>query len=431
MRDSKPQWIYALRGKVLRTFSHALLYGRLTVWWTTLSVLVGVLMGCIGAAFVYGIAYGTAFRENHPWIVVFLPLAGLFIVWLYHVTRNTHDRGTNMVLSSLRSESSLPFLMAPLIFISTILTHTFGGSVGREGAALQLGGSLSGQLAKSLHMRDRDTRMLIACGMSAAFSAIFRTPVAAAIFSMEVGCVGSMHYAAILPCVISSLVASATANALGISAPSYTVLEIPELSLLVGGKIFLIGTIFALISMLFCITLHRTESLFSSNIANPYQRAMLSGIIVVLLTIALHTTDYLGLGTQSIVSAIGGSARWYAFLLKILFTAITLAGGFKGGEIVPTFFIGATLGCSLGSLFSLSPSLCAAMGMVALFAAVTNCPIASVLIALELFGSECLPHCLLVIAVSYVLSGYYGLYKEQQFAFAKLSDIPISRKTKQ
>lgn len=335
-----------------------------------------------------------------------------------------------MVIASLRSEAQLPVQMAPLIFVTTIITHFVGGSAGREGAALQLGGGLGDMFGRVLHLRDKDKRTLIISGMSAAFSAIFRTPVAASIFAMEVGCVGTMQYSALVPTVIASLTASYVAGKLGLPLAHYDVLQIPEFTPVTALKIILLGMLCALISILFCVILHRTERTMRHRVKNPYLRILLASGILLLLGLILHTEDYFGIGGNIIGSAIRGNAHWYAFLLKMLFTAVTLGGGFKGGEIVPSFFIGATFGCVFGHVAGISPSLCAAVGMIALFCGVTNCPLASLFISAELFGLDCVPYCLLVIAVSYLLSGYYGLYRTQQFYYSKFANEQIHHKTR-
>lgn len=388
-------------------------------------------MGIAGAAFVHCIHAGTAFRESHPWVLLTLPIGGVLIVWLYRITRNHNDRGTNMVIASIRSEAELPVQMAPLIFISTIITHTCGGSAGREGAALQLGGSVGSLFGRGFRLRDRDRRILILAGMSAAFSAIFRTPIAAAIFAMEVGCIGAMHYAALVPCAIASLTASYTAEKLGLPLSHYTVIGIPELTAGSGLKIILLGILCAGISIAFCMLLHKTEHLLEKKFPDPYLRILTAAFLLLGMGLLFRTTDFFGIGENAIHGAIAGETVWYAFLVKMLFTAVTIGGGFKGGEIVPSFFIGSTFGCLFGQIAGLSPSLCAAAGMMALFCGVTNCPVAALFISAELFGMECVPFCLLVIAVSYLLSGYYGLYSEQKFLYSKFADAPVHHRTRQ
>ena len=416
---------------MLHSATHILLHFRLLLRWVVFGALLGVIMGLVGAAFVHCIHAGTAFRESHPWVLLTLPVGGLLIVWLYRITRNHNDKGTNMVIASIRSEAELPMQMAPLIFISTIITHTCGGSAGREGAALQLGGSIGSMLGKGFKLRERDRRILILAGMSAAFSAIFRTPIAAAIFAMEVGCIGAMHYAALVPCAMASLTASFTAEQLGLPLSHYNVAEIPELTAGAGLKIVLLGVLCAGVSIAFCTLLHKTEHLLEKKFPNPYLRILTAAFLLLGLGLVFRTTDFFGIGETAIHGAIAGETVWYAFLVKMLFTAVTIGGGFKGGEIVPSFFIGATFGCLFGQIAGLSPSLCAAAGMMALFCGVTNCPLATLFISAELFGMECVPFCLLVIAVSYLLSGYYGLYSEQKFMYSKFADAPVHHRTRQ
>ena len=431
MRRKHHPYYYRWKGKLLRSGIRIISHLRLLLRWMIRAVCMGVIVGIIGVGFVYAIQFVTAIRLAHPWVLLSLPLGGLLIVWLYRVTHDQNDGGTNMVLASLRAETELPVQMAPLIFLSTILTHLCGGSAGREGAALQLGGSIGSLWSRIFHLHTRDKRVMILCGMSAAFSAIFRTPVAAPIFAMEVVCVGAMHYAALVPCTVSSLTASWLAEKLGLPRASYDVLDVPELAVVPALKILLLGIFCAVVSILFCMLLHGTEKLFVQKLKNPYLRILAASGILWILLLLLRNQDYIGLGTAEIVQSIGGKTVWYAFLAKMLFTAVTLAGGFKGGEIVPSFFVGASFGCLFGEIAGLSPSFCAAVGMTALFCGVTNCPVASLLIATELFGFAGAPYYLLAIAVSYLLSGYYGLYKEQTFLSSKFSGGMVNHKTRE
>lgn len=430
LKHIRAERFYSLRGKLLHFLIHALLHFRLLLRWVVLSLAVGLALGGIGAVFVRCIGFGTTFRAAHRWCYLLMPVGGVLIVWLYRVTHDKHDKGTNMVLASLRSEAELPMQMAPLIFVSTIITHFVGGSAGREGAALQLGGSVGSLLGKAVRLRDKDRHILIMSGMSAAFSAIFRTPAAAAVFAMEVGTVGTMQYAALVPCVIASLTASYAAERLGFPLAHYAVTDIPALTPVTGVKTFVLGGFCAALSIIFCVVLHRTEHFLKHRLKNPYLRILAASGALLLLGLLVRSEAYFGIGGETIVNAIGGKAVWYAFLLKMLFTAITLGGGFKGGEIVPSFFIGATFGCVFGQITGISPSLCAAAGMAAVFCGVTNCPLAALFISAELFGMECVPFCLIVIAVSYLLSGYYGLYREQRFHVSKFADEHVHHKTR-
>lgn len=399
----------------------------LFIKWVVISVLIGVSVGLVGTAFYYGMQWATQFRREYPVIILGLPLAGIFILWTYHMMGRDNDKGTNTVLSAIRAEEEIPICMAPLIFISTLLTHLFGGSAGREGAALQLGGSMANWLGKRLHMSSKEINVIIMCGMAAAFSSLFGTPMAAAFFAMEVVSVGIMHYAALVPCVFASLIASGVSHMLGARGESFTILKIPEFGLIPAVKILILAALCAGVSICFCVALHRASALGKKYIQNKYVRIALAGVIILGLAALFRTTDYLGAGMDVIERSVAGEARPEAFALKILFTAVTLGAGFKGGEIVPSFFVGATFGCVMGQLLGISSSMCAAIGMTAVFCGVTNSPVSSILIALELFGMEAMPYFLIAVAVSYMLSGYYGLYHSQKIVYSKYKTEYLDR----
>lgn len=387
--------------------------------WVLMSAIIGVVVGLIGTAFYYGMQWATDFRTGHPVIILGLPVAGLVIVWIYHLAHRDNDKGTNSVLAAVRSEDQLSIVMAPLIFISTILTHLFGGSAGREGAALQLGGSIGQWFAKIFHMNKNDVHVMIMCGMSACFAALFGTPMAAAVFPMEVVSVGIMYYSALVPCVISSLIASSIAHAFGASGEAMTIAVIPKFTVITGSKIVILAILCAILSVVFCVTLHYAAKQWKHWLRNPYAKIAVSGAIIVVLTALLQTGDYMGAGMNIIERCMEGEGKPEAFILKIIFTALTLGAGYKGGEIVPSFFVGATFGCTMGSVLGISPSLCAAVGMIAVFCGVTNSPITSLLIALEIFGMDALPFFLLGVAVSYMMSGYHSLYHTQKIVYSK------------
>lgn len=399
--------------------------------WLILAAVTGVVVGGFGALFAHCMNWVTDFRTEHDYIIFFLPLAGVLIVFLYSVLKYSNDKGTNLVLSMIHAEAEIPFKMAPLIFLSTIITHLFGGSAGREGAALQLGGSIGNQLGRWFRIDEKDKRVVVMCGMSAAFAAVFGTPMAAAIFSMEVVSVGVMYYAALVPCVFSALIASSFAVTMGISPETFSIHRFPPLELVPALEIILLAALCGGLSVLFCIFLHKTGDLYRKYLKNPYIRVMVAGILVIAITLLIGNRNYNGAGIGLIENAMEGKTSPVAFILKMVLTALTIEAGFKGGEIVPSFAVGASFGCLFGSLIGLSPSLCAAAGMISLFCGVTNCPITSILISFELFGYEAVPYLLMAVAVSYMTSGYYGLYEDQTIVYSKYKTTFINRHTKE
>ncbi len=396
--------------------------------WMMLALVCGLVIGLAGTAFHFCLDFAQRARQTYPWLIWLLPLGGVLITALYRWGGIQNDRGTNFVLIAVRANEKLSFKTAPLIFVSTFFTHLLGGSAGREGAALQLGGSLAAKLGRLLHLDEKDARILTMCGMSAAFSALFGTPVTSAIFSMEVISVGVMYYSAIVPCVLSAIVGNQVAALFGVQPVSFALAGVPELSAPGLARVILLGVLCAVLSILFCVCMHQSAALYKRLIPNKFLCAAVGGLLVALLTLAVGSRDYNGAGMEVIARAVAGQARPEAFALKLLFTALTLGAGFKGGEIVPAFFTGATFGNVMGKLLGLSPSFGAGLGLVALFCGVTNCPISSLMLSVELFGARGFPLFALVVAVSFMLSGYYGLYSEQKIIYSKFKPEFIDKK---
>lgn len=398
--------------------------------WSLIAILTGGIIGVISSIFGHVLTAATSYRMQYPWLLFGLPIAGIIIIFLYKKF-GKDDGGTNQVFSTVRARDEVPASAAPLIFISTTLTHLAGGSAGREGAAIQLGGSIANQLGRWVNLDDEDTHVIVMCGMSAAFAALFGTPMAAAIFSLEVISVGVMYYTALMPCMIASLMAAGVAGALGIHAEHFWVGLVPDMTVITGLKMGIVMIICSIVSILFCMMLKLTGKIYGRWLKNKYLRIVVAAGVIIVLNLCLKTTDYMGAGTDLIVQAVQfGKARPLDFFWKILLTAITMKAGFKGGEIVPSFCIGATLGCVLGQMIGISPRLCAACGMVAVFCGVTNCPLTSILIAFELFGFEGVSYYLVAIAVSYATSGYYGLYKDQTIVYSKYKARYVNQKTR-
>ncbi len=405
-------------------------YGGAIAKWTGISVFLGVIIGGIATLFCHALSFATRTFSAHHTLLFLLPFGGLVIVFCYRILKMEKDLGTNQVLVSIQSQEPLSVKMAPLIFLSTVITHLFGGSAGREGAALQLGGSLGAFFGRLFRLDSADQHIFILCGMSAAFSALFGTPLAAAVFAIEVVHVGIMYYAALLPCALSALIAGGIAGYFGVAKETFVISLIPDFGIFSAVEIALLAVLCAFLGIGFCFTMEKVRALYGRFLKNPYLRVFTGGLLIVLLTLLVGSYDYNGSGMSVIAACFEGEFVSYAFLLKILFTALTLGAGYKGGEIVPSLFIGATFGCLFGSLIDLSPTLCCAVAMGALFCSVTNCPMASLFICFELFGFEAMPYFLIAIAVSYLFSGYFGLYKGQLFFGSKIKDEIIHRNTR-
>ena len=403
---------------------------RVLLRWVILGCMTGAIVGAIGAMFSKAISMATAFRTSHDLIILGLPLAGLLIVFMYRLCKDYEDKGTNLVIKSIQEGEHLPVMKAPLIFISTTLTHLFGGSTGRESAALQMGGSIGYNLGRLCRLKEGNVKIMTMCGMSAAFSALFGTPMTASFMAMEIENVGVMYYSALVPCVISALTAQGVAEFLGATGEQFAVNIVPEFTATQGIYTGLLALLCAIVSVLFCQVLKFSGKTYKKLLPNPYLRVFVGGVIVVALTYLSGTRFYNGAGMNVIEMAIKGEAPALAFLLKIIFTALTLGAGYKGGEIVPALYIGATFGCLYSQIFGLHPALCAAIGMGALFCGVTNCPISSLFICFELFGFKGMPYYLLAIALSYTFSGYYSLYSSQKIMYSKFHNKYVNRETK-
>ena len=388
--------------------------------WLIIGTVIGLIVGAVSTAFSFCLSHVTDLRDKYPLIVLGLPVGGLIIIGLYKLVIKDMEYGTNGVFTAIREKPEVPAKIAPLIFISTTITHLFGGSAGREGAALQLGASLGCVFGRIFKMNEEDVKILLMSGMSAAFAALFGTPMAAAVFAVEASSIGSLYIASLLPCVVSSIVAGNFSASMGISPESFTIQYIPHFGVVNGIKIVVLAVLVGIISIIFCSSLKYTKKYMAKWIKNPFLRVMAASGVFLIITFLIGNGDYYGAGIHVIEKAVMEErADIYAFALKIILTSIIMGAGFKGGEIVPAFFVGATFGCIMGYVLKLSPGLCAAMGMTAMFCGITNCPITSMLISFELFGFECVPYIVLTVAVSFVASGYSGIYSAQRFTFSK------------
>lgn len=392
------------------------------VKWTFYSLIVGAIGGAVGALFSHLISYVTDVRMNNDWLIYLLPLGGVVIAFIYHILKVEHQ-GTNQVFEAVRSEKQVPFSLAPAITLGAGITHLLGGSAGKEGAALQLGGSIASVVGKAFRADEKDRHILTISGMAAVFAAVFGTSMGAAVFAVEVVSVGYVSLSALYPSFASALVSYLVAVKLGVHPERFNVDVIPEISAEYLLKVLGLAVVIAIVSIVFCVAMKHSHEAFEKYITNPYIRAVVGGVAIIALTLIVGSRDYNGSSIHLIEGIFHGEevSKW-AFMLKIIFTAITIGSGFKGGEIVPTLFIGATLGFTMADVLGMPVAFCAAIGMVALFASVTNCPIATVFLAAELFGAEGLLYYALAIFVAFVLSGYFSLYTGQKIVFSKIKE---------
>lgn len=413
-----------LADDTLGYLAHLWLYARALAHWAVVAGAIGALSGLLGSAFHIGVGLASAYRLAHPWVLWTLPVAGLAVVGIYHLL-GVEGLSTDTVIDQVRTGHGLSLRLLPAIFTSTIITHLAGGSAGREGAALQMGGTVGLGVGRLLRLDDRDLRTATMAGMSAFFTALFGTPVTATIFALGVISVGAIYHVAFVPCLISSLVAYGISLTLGVEPTRFAIATLP-LGPLTLAEVALLAVLCGLLSGIFCEVLHHTELLAHERIPNPWVRAAAGGAAILALTLALGTEAYNGTGMDVIARALEEGSVWpSAFAWKIVFTSITLAAGFKGGEVVPCFFIGATFGCVVGPLLGLPAGFAAAVGLVAVFCGAVNCPIASTLLAVEMFGAEGLVFFALACGLSYMLSGYAGLYFSQRILYDKLKAIYI------
>ena len=332
------------------------LYADAMLKWLVIGGLVGGVGGVVGALFHLGVSYATEVRLAHPWVLYLLPAGGLVIAGLYKLCK-LEGRGTNAVIESVHFGKEVPVLLVPLIFVSTVITHLCGGSAGREGAALQIGGGIGYRTGRLLHLGEKDLPLATLCGMSGVFSALFGTPLTATVFALEVISVGVLYYAGLVPCITAAMVGYLVSLWMGVPPTRFTVV-MPVLDGWTLLLVVVLAILCALVSILFCRGLHVTEHLAERLMKNSCLRAAAGGAVIIALTLLLGTTDYNGAGMDVISRALTGEASGWAWLLKLLFTAVTIGCGFKGGEVVPSFFVGATFGCAAGALLGLPPIAC-------------------------------------------------------------------------
>ncbi|WP_251861988.1 voltage-gated chloride channel family protein [Clostridium sp. Marseille-Q2269] len=405
--------------------NHAALLANL-IKWAILGSIVGVVIGALSALFLISLQTVTDKRMEYPWLIYLLPLGGAFVSFLYAKYGKTSGEGNNLILDQIHGgNKEIPLRMAPLVFIGTIITHLFGGSAGREGTAVQMGGSIAEYIGKLFKLDRVDKRIILMCGVSSGFGSVFGTPLAGTIFGMEIISIGTMEYSALIPCFAASFTGNLVATALGAKHSHYVITSIPELSGIVIIKVIFASLLFGVISIVFSESIHGCKRIFSKFFPNPMIRSMVGGIVVILLATLIGTREYLGLGLPVLSTSFHNVLSKFAFLWKIVFTAVTLGSGFQGGEVTPLFFVGSTFGNALGGIINLSPSFLAGLGLVAVFCGATNTPISSFVLGLELFNGDAIIYLFMACIISYLFSGYHGIYTSQKISSVKSKILQI------
>ncbi|MEH2140780.1 voltage-gated chloride channel family protein [Nostoc sp.] len=393
--------------------------------WLSISVVVGILTGTASAALLASLEWATDWRESHRWIITLLPLGGFLSGWIYHQFGRTVEAGNNLLLEEIYNPKNvISFRMAPLVLLGTNLTHLFGGSAGREGTALQMGASLADQLTKILHFQGANRRILLTAGISGGFASVFGTPLAGTVFGLEVLAIGKINYDALFPSLIAAIVGNQVTLLLGLHHTAYRhAPSIPTLTIWGLIAAIIAGAIFGIVARLFAQVTHKIGHFFKAKISYPPMRPLIGGAIIAAIVGLSGTTKYIGLGIPTIVDSFSTELPPWDFAAKFGLTALTLGAGFKGGEVTPLFFIGATLGNALSLLLALPAPLLAGMGFVGVFAGAANTPLASTLMGIELFGLESGVFIAIGCVVSYLFSGHSGIYTSQRIGLSKYSAV--------
>jgi H+/Cl- antiporter ClcA len=412
------------------------------VRWVIALIGMAVATGSACALFLWSLDAVTRLRFDHPWLLFLLPIAGMVIGWVYQNVGKSTEAGNNLLIDEIHEPGAgVPLRMAPLILFSTVVTHLFGGSAGREGTAVQMGGSIAGGFARWCKLSHSEVKLLLMGGIAAGFGAVFGTPLAGTVFAIEVLAVGHMRSRALLPCLIAAIAGDWTCQAWGIGHTHYHLgfmndVIAPALKFhlepLLLGKIVIAAMAFGLASALFSELSHDASAVMKKLIPSAILRPAVGGLLIIGLTYALNTRDYLGLGVWSpdkgalVITSFFNSDMYHpwAWWWKIVFTVVTLSSGFKGGEVTPLFFIGAALGHSLAVPMGAPTDLFAALGFIGIFAGATNTPLACTIMGIELFGASNSVYFAVACFVAYFCSGQTGIYMAQRIAEAKSGSAP-------
>ncbi|WP_036745481.1 voltage-gated chloride channel family protein [Paenibacillus sp. UNC451MF] len=403
---------------------------RYMLKWLLIGSVVGCLSGSASALFLLSLDAATQARMNLPWLLFLLPLGGALVSWIYWRYGKSSSKGNNLILEQIHAgNEAIPLRMAPLVLGGTIVTHLFGGSAGREGTAVQMGGSLSEWLGKWIRISPDDRKILLMCGISAGFGSVFGTPLAGAVFGLEVIAIGMIRYEALLPCFVASFIGHTVTTAWGVHHAHYAMGQVPPLTASVLLKVIVASIVFGLVSLFFSELTHKLKQLFTRLLPNPVMKSFVGGLVVIALVYIVGTRDYLGLSLPLLADSFHEPVATFAFLWKLIFTSVTLGAGFQGGEVTPLFVIGAALGNALSELLQLQGPFLAGLGLIAVFCGATNTPIACFMLGIELFGSEAAVYMFLACIVSYLFSGHTGIYTSQRLGVSKNPDVSLAEDT--
>lgn len=412
----------------LKNLNMSTILGISFLKWIFISTIVGCLTGTVAASFLKSLEIATTLRNNNPWLLFILPIGGAFVSFLYSKYGKTSSKGNNLIIDKINNNSGhIPLRMAPLVFLGTFITHLFGGSAGREGTGVQIGSSISEGVGRLLKLDKVDTKIILMCGISSGFAAVFGTPLAGTIFGLEIATLGTMSYGGLIPCFASAFIGNLVTEAWSIHHTHYDILGIPDITYTVVLKVIVAAILFGLISKLFSELTHKLKEIFSSGFENTAIKSMVGGFIIIAFTYIIGNRDYLGLSLPLMKDSFTGQVSPFAFLSKLIFTSFTLGTGFQGGEVTPLFVIGSTFGNTLSSILHISPSFLAALGLIGVFAGATNAPITSFILGLEMFGSYGMEYMFMTCAISYLFSGHSGIYISQKISTSKSKLIKVPK----
>ena len=383
--------------------------------WFVLSLISGISVGIVIALFLKSLQYATSFREHNRWMLYLLPFGGALVSYLYFKYGKDSSKGNNLIIERINNGNGhIPFRMAPLVFFGTFVTHLFGGSAGREGTGVQIGASICAKIGELLKLNKLDSTIIITSGVSSGFGVVFGTPIAGTIFGLEVSSIGKMRYESIIPCLISSYIGNYIARLFNVQHTHYHIVDVSSKDPIIFYKVIFCSILFGLVSKLFAELTHFLKKVFASKIENTSIKSFIGGIIIIILTLLINNRMYLGLSLELLKASFENPVVSYTFIIKLLFTSITLATGFQGGEVTPLFVIGATLGNFIAPIFGLPISFLAGLGMIGVFCGGTKTPLASFAMGLELFGGGNIKYIFIACVISYVFSGKSGIYTSQK-----------------